>query len=351
MLLFTAVMPFGSFCGETQITEWAPYSGISGLSSKDGAITFNSISAMPILTTRDNIFINASRFKFLKIRMKSNKSYDTGRMFFRRIGDAGFNYSNAFEFQTGLNNIFHGYLIDLGRNPNWFGSVTQVMLSPINSEGSVEIEKIEFLEPSMWLMARSFWQEFFIFEVPQLRTVNFIYGPKINGITVNLYIYYLIASLSMLVIAYEYIRSKDLSMTISNGSKKIFVICLFFWVILDLRVLFDQARTAVLDTQAFYGKSLEEKRAITTLGDFYGFLSLADSKIPTGSDFNILSPSYYYFKEKAVYYLYPRHLDDNAAYVLAYNPDRSQDKIINEYIKKGYRMSSMFKEGEILLKR
>jgi len=348
VILFAAL---GSFCEESVIREWAPYAGTKSLTYKDNVLTFSSTSQMPLLSSKGSLFINASTLKILKIRMRSDKSYMTGRMFFRRIGDAGFSDYNSFEFQTGLNNMWHDYMIDLGRNPNWFGTVTQLMLSPINAEGMAEIESIGFLEPSILLMGRAFWQEFFTFEVPQLRTVNFMYGPKINGVTVNIYIYYLIVSLSMLVIAYEYIRSRDFGMTISNGSRKIIVICLFFWVILDLRVMLDQARSVILDTQTFYGKSLKEKQALTTLGDFYGFLSFADSKIPNGSSFNILSPSYYYFKEKAVYYLYPRHIDDNAAYVLAYNPDRSQDKTINEYVKKGYRMSSMFKEGEIILKR
>jgi hypothetical protein len=287
----------------------------------------------------------------MEIRMKSSKSYATGRMFFRRIGDAGFNYSNSFEFQTGLNNIYHNYLIDLGRNPNWFGTVTQVMLSPINEEGSVEIERIGFLEPNILLAASTFWGDFFTFEMPQMRTVNFIYGPRVNRTSINLYIYYLIAALSVFFVIREFIRSQDIGVAISRNSRKIIIICIFFWIILDLRIFLDQARTAVLDTQDYYGKSLEEKRAVTTLGDFYGFLAYCDSKIPKGSGFNILHPSYYYFTEKAKYYLYPRHLDDNAAYVLVYNPDRSQDKAINEYIKKGYKMSSMFKEGEIILKR
>jgi len=348
MIIFAAL---GSFCEEVAIREWSPYAGIQGLSSKDNILTFNSTSQMPLLSSRDNVFINASKFKVLKIKMRAGMSYATGRLFFRRIGDAGFSYYNSFEFQTGLNNMYHDYMVDLGRNPNWFGTVTQLMLSPINAEGLVEIESIKFLEPSMWLMGQAFWQEFFTFEVPQLRTVNFMYGPKINGVTVNIYIYYLIALLSMLVIAYGYVRSKDLGVAISDGSKKMIVICLFFWVILDLRMMLDQTRSVILDAQTFYGKSLEEKQALTTPGDFYGFLSLADSKLPNGSSFNILSPSYYYFKEKAVYYLYPRHIDDNAAYVLVYNPDRSQDKTINEYVKKGYRKSSVFKEGEFILKK
>jgi hypothetical protein len=73
--------------------------------------------------------------------------------------------------------------------------------------------------------------------------------------------------------------------------------------------------------------------------------------MPKGSNFSVLNPSYYYFSQKAVYYLYPRRIDENAAYVLVYNTDGSQDKTIGEYIKKGYRTFSTFKEGEYILKK
>jgi len=283
--------------------------------------------------------------------MRSGKSYMTGRVFFRRIGDPDFNYNNSFEFQTGLNNIYHDYLIDLGRNPGWFGTVSQLMISPVNEKGPVEIEKIEFLEPSIWLMARSFWQEFFTFEVPQLRTFNFIYGPKINGITVNIYIYCLMAALFALVLANELIRSRDPSKAFNNNSKIMIITCLIFWMALDLRYMFDQARSVILDTQTFCGKSLKEKQALTTLGDFYGFLSFADPKIPEGSSFNILHPPNYYFMEKAKYYLYPKYFNERSNYVLVYDPNRSLENETDGYLKKGYRVLSIYKEGEFIIKK
>jgi len=351
IIFFSVVISFGSFCEEVAVREWSPYSGIAGLSSRNGRIAFYSTSSMPLLVTRDNVFINASRSKFMEIRMKSSKNYATGRMFFRRIGDPGFNYNNSFDFQTGLSNIYHRYIIDLGRNPNWFGTVTQLMLSPINEEGSVEIESIRFLEPSILLMGRAFWREFFTFEVPQLRTFNFIYGPKINGITVNIYIYYLMAALFALVLACELIKAGDLSKALNKSSKIMIITCLIFWMALDLRYMLDQARSVILDTQTFYGKSLKEKQALTTLGDFYGFLSFADSKIPESSGFNILHPPYYYFSEKAKYYLYPKYFDERSNYVLVYDPNKTLDSGIKEYMKKGYKIFSIYKEGEFIIKK
>ncbi len=351
ILIFAIAISFSSYCEEIAVREWSPYSGVEGLSSADNVLTLRSTSSMPLLATKGNIFINASRLKFVDIKMRSDKSYMTGRMFFRRIGDPGFNYYNSFEFQTGINNMYHSNIIALNRNPNWFGTVTQIMLSPINGEGSVKIESVDFLEPGILIAARAYWQEFFTLEVPQMRTVNFIYGQKINGTSIYLYIYCLILLISIFVISAEYVKHKDLNVIYRSASMKILTICVIFWAVLDLRVLFDQARTVMLDSQTYSGKSLEEKRALATLGDIYGFLSFSGSKIPKGSGFNTVNPPYYYFREKAVYYLYPRRVDENAAYVLVYNTDRSQDKTISEYIKKGYKTFSTFKEGEFILKK
>jgi hypothetical protein len=200
-------------------------------------------------------------------------------------------------------------------------------------------------------MARTFWQEFFTFEVPQMKTVNFIYGPKINGTMVNLYVYYLIAVLFTIVLAYELINSKDFLRALNNSSKRVIIICLVFWIALDFRFMIDQARSMILDVQTFYGKSLEEKRALTTLGDYYGFLSFADSRLPEGSSFNILHPSYYYFVEKARYYLYPKYFNEKSDYVLVYDPNKTLGDDVKQYLKKDYKTFSIYKEGEFILKK
>jgi hypothetical protein len=281
--------------------------------------------------------------------MRSNKSYVTGRMFFKRIGDAGFNYNNSFEFQTGLNNMYHTYLVNLSRNPNWFGTVTQLMLSPINSEGSVQIADMKFLEPNMCLTAGALWQEFFTFEVPQLRTVNFIYGPKIAMVSVNMYIYLLIFFISVIIIL---VRYREAGAVFKDSAKKIIIICLVFWVALDLRILIDQARTVILDTQTFKGKTLDERRSLVTLNDYYDFLHFSDSAVPKGASFNLVHPTYYYYwAEKAMYYLSPRSISETADYILVYDPGKALREPVNEYQKKGFKMFATFKDGEFILKK
>jgi len=343
-----------AFCEEFPIQELSPYSGVEGLSFTNDILSLKSTSPMPLLMTKDNIFVNASRFKLLEIKMKSDKSYMTGRIFFRRIGDPGFNYYNSFQFQTGLNNMYHDYLIDLGRNPNWFGTVLQIMFSPINGDGLVEVKDIKFLEPNMWAAIRSSWQEFFTFERPAPRTVNFIYGPKINGISVNTYIYSLIFLISLLLILFYWIKLNDLGKLLNITPLKIIMICFIFWLLLDARTAVDQLRSAIIDHQTFGGKSFEEKQALSTSGsfnDFYYYLRFCGEKIPHGSTYSlVVGPSAIYFIDKSRYYLYPTYEDTmEAEYVLVYDPQKTLKA--DEIPGKGFKKFADFGENQYILKK
>ena len=354
IIFFSVILSTVSFCEEVAVREWSPYSGIEGISFKDNILAFHSTSSMPLLASKSDIFINASRQKVLELKMRSNKSYMTGRLFFRRIGDAGFNYSNSFEFQTGLNNTYRKYLVDLGRNPNWFGTVTQIMLSPINGEGSVDIESIKFLEPSIWLTARIFWQEFFTFERPLPRTINFIYGPRINGISINTYIYSLILFISLAMIAFYWNKLGGPGKLLTILPSKIIMICFIFWLLLDARTAIDQFRSAVIDRQTFGGKSLEEKQALSTNGvyyDFYHYLKFCGEKIPSGSRYSlIVPPNSTYFLEKSRYYLYPTYENTmEAEYVLVYDPQKTIKS--DEIPGKGYNKYADLGNNRYILKR
>jgi len=357
ILFFSVVISFGSFCEEVAVREWFPYSGIEGLSSVDNVLTMRSVSPIPLLTTRDNIFINASRLKVLEIRLRSNKSYMTGRMFFRRIGDPGFNYNNSFDFQTGLSNIYHRYIIDLGRNPNWFGTVTQLMLSPINDKGSVEIASVSFMEPNIFIMTSVFWQEFLAFERPIPRTINVIFGPKINGVAINVYIYYSILFLSLLYLIFFSIKLKNIKAILNIIIPRIIVICFVFWILLDARILVDQIRFAILNYQIFGGNNFEEKQALSTFQyyrDFYYFLKICKQKLPERALYSLVVPDgYIYFDIKARYYLYPiceiRASDETPDYVIVYDPQKLLKG--KDVVPKGYKIYTKCNEAGYIVKR
>jgi hypothetical protein len=148
-----------------------------------------------------------------------------------------------------------------------------------------------------------------------------------------LYIYGLIILLSVLILSFR------------AGAKKIVLVCLICWVALDFRILLDHARTVGLDLQTYFGKNLEEKRAATTLGDFYGFIQFAKAKLPEGTAFNFVHAPGYYYLEKANYYLYPTYYDKNGRYILVYDPSRTMP------VPTGAKLVATYKEGEYILQK
>lgn len=300
-------------------------------------ISFSQPPNTPYFVGNPEMNIDAEEFTTVVVKIKAEKS-GTSRLFFASSYDPQMNVPKSLEFI--LNKGTKEYVFNVkAQNPNWIGFIGQFLIYPENGPDGIRVESAQALPGNIITGIKSGWREFFMFEVPQLRTVNFIYGPKINGRSVNFYIYLLIIAFSVIAVAFKI------------GVKKIIIVCLFFWVALDLRILIDQARTVRLDVQTFYGKSLEEKRAAATLGDFYSFLKFADKNLPKGTGFNLLHPSGYYYLEKANYYLYPTHYEPESEYIIVYNPNKTLEVQVNSYLKKGYKVFATYKEGEFILKK
>lgn len=345
ILIFSLVAPSGSFCEVTAINEWAPYSGVEGFSLKDEVLAFNSTSYMPLLISKSDIFINASRQKVLEVRMKADKSYMTGRLFFRRIGDAGFNYNNSFEFQTGLNNMYHKYVLDLSRNPNWFGSVSQLMLSPVNDKGSVEVASVDFMEPNISLMAAAYWQEFMKFEPIMGVTVNTIKGKSLDGTPINVYMYFASFALALLIIAknFKQLRFDDLASfhgSLNSSFREIILMLIILFALLEVRQGFDYGRQFIIDYSTLFGKPLDTKRELTTYGGLYEYVQFVKSHLPERAT-AALTSSDPYFKDKGRYYLYPiRIVQEDPDYILVLR-DPAKDV-------KGYKLLAKLSNDQMI---
>lgn len=343
-----------SYCGEITVKEWTPNMGITGFSAQNNGLSLRAISSMPVLTSKGDLYLDAEKFKVLEIQIRSDINYATGKVFFRRIGDPGFIRYNSVEFHAGQAGTLKNCLIDLSRNPNWNGTIMQLALVPVDSEGSVKIESIKFFEPDFRLKFAVFWKEFFAFEKPLPRTINFIYGPRINGISVNAYIYLLIILISLLLIVVYWVKFNEPGKLLNVISSKMIIVCFIFWLLLDARTALDQFRSAVVDHQTFGGKSLEEKQALSTNGsyyDFYHYLRFCGEKIPSGSSYSIIvPPNAVYFTDKARYYLYPTYEDTKEAeYMLVYDPQRTIKT--DDIPRKEFKRYADFGNDRYILKR
>jgi hypothetical protein len=302
-------------------------------------VQFTQQPGTPYFVGQPEINIDAEEFTTLVLRIKAAQG-GGARLYWATNFDPQMNQTKSLAFDLSRSNDFKEYTFNLRKqNGYWAGFVGQLLLVPENGPAGIELGPTQVIPGNFWTGFKSGWREFLVFEVPVPRTVNFIYGPKINGLSVNTYLYWLIILGSAGIAAYTYYKK----LPWQTAARNIMIVTLICWGALDLRQLLDQGRTVALDWQTYGGKSLEEKQAATCLGDLYGFLKFAAANIPTGEGFNFVHPpQYYYFSEKANYYLYPTHYDQNGRYVLVYDPNRT------EKVPSG-KLLATHKEGEYIL--
>jgi hypothetical protein len=96
------------------------------------------------------------------------------------------------------------------------------------------------------------------------------------------------------------------------------------WILLGLFFLSDDFTQNLQSYKILMRLSLDGKRAITTGVDFYQFLMFCDKIIPERENIKWVFPegaflgnSEYHFY-KAYYFLYPRHYQENADYIIVY---------------------------------
>lgn len=119
---------------------------------------------------------------------------------------------------------------------------------------------------------------------------------------------------------------------------------LVLWVLLEVSSLVNNWHFFKAD-QKFWGKSLEEKRAMQNYKDFYQFIKFAEKKIPANSGFHLITrPKYRFSVERASYYLYPRPWQEKPEYILLF------DKIPNKNILKRYKILATFRPGAYILR-
>jgi hypothetical protein len=339
-----------SFCEDFSVTGWTPYSGVSAITSNNNVLSFRSISFMPVIISKNNVFLNAEKFKIMEIGLKPAKSYATSKMFFQRIGDAGFNDYCYVEFQTGPAGIYRTYLVDCSKNPNWMGMITRLELVLVDSEGPVEIGSIKFLEPSSSLNAKLMWQEFMKFEPITGITMNTIRGKTINDIPVNLCLFLaaLIIALVMLMKNFEQLRFNgpaSFYSSLRDSLREILIVSLILFAILEARQAIDYGRQFAIDRSGLFGKSLDEKRSLVTYGGIYEYCQFVKKYLPENATASFLSDNDYLWNQ-ARYYLYPiRIVKEKTDYILVAEPlavESPKDT-------KGYKMLAKLNDGQMIL--
>jgi len=106
----------------------------------------------------------------------------------------------------------------------------------------------------------------------------------------------------------------------------------------------------------FWGRSLDEKRDLTTWEDLYRFLMWADQKLPPGIDVGYRGPqgSRDFYRKKVAYYLYPRNLRGDEILIIFKEKVNLDPRIfakqtkqdIQTYVKKEFSVGQAFVSGK-----
>lgn len=153
--------------------------------------------------------------------------------------------------------------------------------------------------------------EFFAVEKMTARMVNNIAGPTINGTPVNAYIYMLLTAIAAGLILYAFLRRSKINWP--EIGKKLLVIIFAFWLLLEARGTLNYLSYLTDDLTALFGKTLDEKRAITSPVGLYEFTQLVNRSAPKGTKVALLYPpqnDFIWIKLK--YYIAPLYITDEA---------------------------------------
>ncbi len=321
--LFLFISRQGAFCEDVFIKQWAPFSGIAGLTADYNGLKFTAADNSPFLISSNDLFINANARRFLRIRLKTEKSYMTGRILFKRIGDPDFSLYNSVDLQEGLGGMTHDYVIDMSANPNWYGMVTQLIFSPGNETGSIEMAAFELPEPGAWLSASAKWQEFMAFEPIKGYTVNTIKGKTIGRTPVNRYIYILLIICIVVILIknfreYKFNGLSAFWRSCGHSFNEIVIISVILFAALECRQAVDNLRQFDIDRSTLAGKTIDEKRELTSYNGIYGYTLFVKERLPENATVTFSNPDLYTML-KAAYYLYPiKIVQKDADYILVF---------------------------------
>jgi hypothetical protein len=163
-----------------------------------------------------------------------------------------------------------------------------------------------------------FWHEFFLVEEMTGRTVNNIIGPTMDGTSIKVYLYLLVGLSVFTWVMYDLFRS--LSVDWKDLGRKILILVFAFWAAMEARSALNYISYFRNDLVQLYGKSLDQKRSLTSPEGLFEFTQFIKKEIPPGKTVGILHPRDEYIDLKIYYYLHPIEKVDpaRADYVAGY---------------------------------
>ena len=168
-------------------------------------------------------------------------------------------------------------------------------------------------------MLSDWWWEFWSVDPILPRTVNNIPGPTLDGTSLNLIIYFMLAMFIAGYAFYLWFRANRLDLE-KLGRMSIAVL-LIFWIGLEVRQSFSYFTYWSADRAQFSGKSLSQKRDLIYPPGFYSFCEFVQMRVPPSELLAVRSRVDELTSIMWNYYSLPRPVSDEAgaAYIVGMN--------------------------------
>ncbi|MFC5401665.1 discoidin domain-containing protein [Cohnella soli] len=126
---------------------WAANYQIGAIGVSAGAMNITSTGNDPSILGPVNLNLTTSAtHKFIRIRMKNNSSNNLAQFFFITTTDTVWNDSKYVNFTINPNSPFTEYVVPIGANPNWAGTIQQLRFDPLTAPGTVEVDYIRITD-------------------------------------------------------------------------------------------------------------------------------------------------------------------------------------------------------------
>jgi hypothetical protein len=112
----------------------------------DGTITVNSSGVDPYIISSDNLGVNAGANRTIRVRMANATAGTTAQIFFTTNADTRFTESKSVRFPVAAGSGMTTYVVNMGANSSWTGTIKQVRLDPTETSGSVSLDALEIAQ-------------------------------------------------------------------------------------------------------------------------------------------------------------------------------------------------------------
>jgi hypothetical protein len=314
----------------------------------------------PYFIGMPEINIDSEEFNTMILKIRSDRNA-TARLFWASNLDPRMNEPKTIWFYLKKSSDYKEYIFNVGsQNPYWMGFVGQFVIYPEGGTGGVEIQSARVITGNLFTNIASGWREFW---GPKGRevigsTINVIPGSTIFGISINTYIYWLIGIMFTVSLAFNYMNKpkkqkdslKALSASFGKSLNYTILSILALWFILALNADYNYFNLFKDNFNKYFGRSIEDKRAIAYGRDYYEFLRFAKEKLPAEpAKFSVISSIYAPDLSSRIYlvpHVYTDPADKDLAYLLIFNPRPDQN-----YDKTNFTLFAKLNDNEYILRK